>query len=728
MKKIYLVMTVLLALFAINANAIRVLYSENYEAGGVPTTWTINGGTGAIASTDASNIFQFSLGANNGRSAHDFWGKSVFEGLTETEYSLSFELRFDALGDNQFNGEVAVFADENGCQMINGSLNGKGKDWDPYAVRTNSLFSLVQTNNADKKTEWMINPTKDGEGNLEASKIFIPNAGSAATWYLVTLTVNTQTREVAYEIFNYDTQTADASGVKTMAEDASLYATGLYLMAARRYSVYSIDNLQLFLDIDYANQPVIALTGLKDSERTYMITFLEGETLHVKGTDGQEQTISYDDVEEGNFFYTTTTSGTLTAWTTAGAMTSEETSVEVVCEPIVLPGATYAIVGAEEGFAKTYQITVDKTQVPLQPDIFMDIVFEGEGGQGNFTMEDQTSGVKVNVPNKGSLKITTKALGYSNGSSTIMNDIEYAIKHDIDFQHMTGEALAEKGFEKLDDLNSVSMSGENSWTGRMRMYLQIATGEKNEKQEDITKLYPVYGFTAAAEKYQETVDGYKNDNGWAIDGRTYADLTTAEAVQRYQLKPSLLTAETANTMFAPLVMWSTNPTGEQAPGDDIPAAKVNIGTGLISTGVKGDAQEGSISVNNVTFSFDGLTDDDLVVISKIDGYGASAIKPIFPVGTTIDAAIAAYKAMNLGGTVSTIKGTETFQLYRIDTALSRVLVLTAKNASGIENVNNYNKVVSDSKAPIYNLNGVQMNPNALTKGIYIKQGKKFVIK
>jgi hypothetical protein len=181
-------------------------------------------------------------------------------------------------------------------------------------------------------------------------------------------------------------------------------------------------------------------------------------------------------------------------------------------------------------------------------------------------------------------------------------------------------------------------------------------------------------------------------------------------------------------MFAPLVMWSTNPTGEQAPGDDIPAAKVNIGTGLISTGVKGDAQEGSISVNNVTFSFDGLTDDDLVVVSQINGYGASAIKPIFPVGTTIDAAIAAYKAMNLGGTVSTIKGTETFQLYRIDTALSRVLVLTAKNASGIENVNNYNKVVSDSKAPIYNLNGVQMNPNALTKGIYIKQGKKFVIK
>ena len=138
MKKIYLVMTVLLALFAINANAIRVLYSENYEVG-VPATWTINGGTGSVASTDASNIFQFALGQNNGRSAHDFWGTSVFDGVTETEYSLSFELRFDALGNNQNNGEVAVYADEDGCQMISGSLNGKNKDWDPYAIACSVL-------------------------------------------------------------------------------------------------------------------------------------------------------------------------------------------------------------------------------------------------------------------------------------------------------------------------------------------------------------------------------------------------------------------------------------------------------------------------------------------------------------------------------------------------------------------------------------------------------------
>ena len=82
----------------------------------------------------------------------------------------------------------------------------------------------------------------------------------------------------------------------------------------------------------------------------------------------------------------------------------------------------------------------------------------------------------------------------------------------------------------------------------------------------------------------------------------------------------------------------------------------------------------------------------------------------------------------MGATKEVYTGLQTFQLYRIDTAISRVTVLTPKGGStGIETIN-YNKVVSDQNAPIYNLNGVQVNPNALQKGIYIKQGKKFVVR
>ena len=89
-----------------------------------------------------------------------------------------------------------------------------------------------------------------------------------------------------------------------------------------------------------------------------------------------------------------------------------------------------------------------------------------------------------------------------------------------------------------------------------------------------------------------------------------------------------------------------------------------------------------------------------------------------------------YKAENLGDgdNVQVKRGTETFTMNRIDMAIAKVEVYKAVlDPTGIETLP-YNKVVSDHNAPIYNLNGVQVNPNALQKGIYIKQGKKFIVR
>ena len=74
-----------------------------------------------------------------------------------------------------------------------------------------------------------------------------------------------------------------------------------------------------------------------------------------------------------------------------------------------------------------------------------------------------------------------------------------------------------------------------------------------------------------------------------------------------------------------------------------------------------------------------------------------------------------------------LKGTELFNLYRIDTAIARIDVFKAVAGDGIEEINN-GMMVSDHNAPVYNLNGVQVNANSLQRGIYIKQGKKFVVR
>ena len=79
------------------------------------------------------------------------------------------------------------------------------------------------------------------------------------------------------------------------------------------------------------------------------------------------------------------------------------------------------------------------------------------------------------------------------------------------------------------------------------------------------------------------------------------------------------------------------------------------------------------------------------------------------------------------GQALVLKGTDIFGLYRIDTALSRIDIFKAQNVSeGIQEIRNADQItISDHNAPIYNLNGMQVKN--LKKGLYIKQGKKFVV-
>ena len=202
-------------------------------------------------------------------------------------------------------------------------------------------------------------------------------------------------------------------------------------------------------------------------------------------------------------------------------------------------------------------------------------------------------------------------------------------------------------------------------------------------------------------------------------------------------------------MFAPLYTWHYNDgivaTSCDESGNPLVDAngvaggsvnvQIFIGVGFVFPGVQGDAEAydpagvgyGNIRVQNATLGVDGLTDEEFIIVSKLGGYGNTANHGDFAAGTDPEAAKAEWLQQDLGAAKEVYTGLQTFQLYRIDTAISRVTVLTPKNGTGIETIN-YNQVVSDHNAPIYNLNGVQVNPNALQKGIYIKQGKKFVVR
>lgn len=721
MRKFYFLCTAMLLMFATSVKADRILYQENYEVGGLPSTWTISGGTGTIAGDTEGKYMSFALGQNNGRSANCLWGAGIYDEVmqTMTEYTVSIDFQIQAFGNNQYNGEIAVFSGD-ACEKTNGN---KGGDWSPYnTISQNCFFDISQDDDAIKAMEtklpgqWFLMGDVDDKVNL-----------TQGTWYTLVLNVNVNTREVTWSLDDLD-NTFHKAGSKTMAEEANMYISGLYLMNARYQSVINVDNIKVTIPGDFANTPVIALTGLENSQRTYTISFMEGETLHLTGTDGSQKTIGYYDTGEvlGQYVYTTTTSGTISAYTTVGTMTSETATMDVNCTPIVLPTPTYAIVSAAAGFEKVYQFTVDNSGVEMQPEIFMDFSFKSENGTDDFVLSNQNNGVKVTVPSKGTLTVTTKASGYASSTTSLMNDQSYEITQDIDLQHLTGADLLAKGFVAMDPLDSETTSGESNWTGRQRLYYQIENGGTDDEGKPTYDKYLVWG--------PSTIGG--------------------EPIQRYQYLQSNLNEETAHSLFAPLYLWygttGVDPSITKYFEEDGVTPKVDHlghtagttnpkmyeGIGLCFSGNLGDGGDfytsetmtyAAIAVNNVTLGVDGLTSNDMILVSKITDYGTTSAHPQFPLGTDPAEAKAKYMESNLGDAKEIISsGLETFKLYRVQDAITRVQVLSP-GTTGIKEIIP-GQVISDHNAPIYNLNGVQVNAKSLKAGVYVKQGKKFIVR
>ena len=710
MRKIYSLMVAIVALcFATEAFAgTKNLFKQDYESG-TPASlgWTspsLAAGM-SIAGDEYGNYFQFSLGNNNGRSCYLTWGSDIYtDQLADGKYHIEFEWVYKQAANNQFGTEISVFtgtkpASNNAVQHS----------------QANVLFSLTES--SDNHALFFVN----GDTNNTM-------AVSEGEWMLFSLDVDVNARTVTYAISDFSGQTIYSEGIRELPEGTDMLAAGLNIYAARYQSIIQMDNVkvQVITDYDIANNPTVALTGVNGTERTYSIAFLEEETLHVVGTDGNEIEVSYFDCD-GTYTYTTTQSGTLKAWTTAGTAKSEEIVTEVECNMISLPAATVTITDASAGYGKEYTISVSNADVPTQPTIFIDYQYKDESGNVVAQGSDKFSGEKVRVETKGTLTITTIAPGFTSTTTTVVNDTEFEVKHLIDLQHKTGEELAALGFEKMDDLDSETTSGESNWTGRKRMYFQVATGETDADGNPTYTNTVVYGPTTAG---------------------------ALEPITRYQYLQSKLNEETAHSLFAPLYLWygSTgvspsiskyfNEDGTPVVDDSgnlggTTNVKIYPGIGLCFSGNINDA--GSFNPNNnsyapilinyTTMGVDGLTDNDFIIVSKIGDYGSTAVHPQYPAGTDPASVVAEYKAMNLGGVAEVYTGLQTFQLYRVQDALTRVTVLSPKGSTGINEIYNADqKVISDHNAPVYNINGVRVNGNALQKGIYIKQGKKFVVK
>ena len=711
MRKIYLMFAVLSAfLLTTTATAgTRYLVKQDFESGNDPALmgWKSPNYPGgmSISGDEYGNYFQYDLGTQNGRSCYWMWGSGVYEDqVPEGVYHMELEWCYKKGSDNQYGTQFRVLNTD-----TEPTSNGKTANSNDL-TQLNWLFTITEV---DADRNFYVNDN--------TAETFVVNIGE---WMKISLDVDILNRNVTYLVTDVMGQVTYASGTRYVPEDQSMYATGINQYNARRNSVVQMDNISVSVssDEDIANPPTVALTGVNGVERTYTITFSSEEQLHLKGTDGAEQTIDYMDCD-GSYKYVTTTSGVLQAWTVSGSATSEIVYTEIECVNIALPGAEAIITSVESGYAKTYTLKVENTDVPTQPTLFLEYKFVNENGEIEAQGSDKFSGEKVTVESKGTLTVTTIAPGFTSTTVSIVNDKEFAIDKVVDFQHMTGDELSAKGFERLEDLDSSNTSGESNWTGRMYLNYSIDTGTTDEEGNPVYEKHVVYGPTSVDPTY--------------------------EPIQRYRFLQSNLDSIAAHTLFAPVYTWYYNDgitaTSCDSIGQPLLDAngnaggttnlQVKIGIGLVHSGVQGDTESydpagvgyGNIRIQDATLGVDGLTDNDFIVVYKMKSYGNQSVHPVFPVGTTPEDALQQYKAMNLGSEVEVYTGLETFKLYRVDTSITRINILKGVASDGIEEVNT-GLVVSDHNAPIYNLNGIQVKANTLRPGIYIKQGKKFIVR
>lgn len=715
MRKFYLLFTALFAYTLVATAGVKNLFKQDFEAAktAADAGWSspnLAGGMSLISAEDGSGKwFNFNLGGNNNRNAVLKWNPAdgtIYDGMTAKEYTVKFQWGLEknpqsngTAKNTQFSSEVALIASPvatsetvpEGWKITQSVNNGQYGGLDSLRI-----FSITQLKGAysAENQYW----TDENDLSTAAFDFFINGDTEnvitldEGMWYDITVTVNVETREIKYSIVSL-TGDVVKEGTGKIADVCQPYAYGLNVLLGRYYSQADIDEVKVQVETegDFANAPSISLSEINMAKRTYNIYFEEGEILHVKKTEGDEDTAT-----ESPYKYETETSGTLEAWTESGSATSEKVSAEVKAEVIYLPAATVDITKVNAGFVKTLKMTADNSTVETQPNITL----TWEYSNGDKSTGEVASGAIYEATEKGTLTVTTHAYGFGETTMKYENDTEFAVDKSVDFQHMEEADLLAKGFSEIDELRADNMSGENNWTARSRMWFGIENGEKNDDGTAKYDTHVVYGPTTNTE---------------------------AEGIRRFLLVPSKLTKEVATTIFAPAYTWYT---GEADPtvadGSDVAGLKMNYGIGLINTGTKTDDGT-SINYPNGLVGIDGLTDNDYFIVYVISDYGTSSKHPIYPQGTSVADGKAMYKAENLGdGTnVQVLRGTETFSLYRIDTAIARIDIFKSKGGSGIETLP-YNEVISDHNAPIYNLNGVQVK--TLKKGIYVKQGKKFVVK
>lgn len=672
MKK-FTFIAMLLAVFAMTAKAqVMDKYFFKVPTDKMSAGWIIQD-AGNFAATPGKEYLEVQNKKNGGRMLNYFWNEAAWDGvdpatLPNSSYKFTMDLNMSnmaARADMEF-----VLLPIGICTPTDNRVSTHNYHWykanegDDYFFRwrvgekpaaANGDYTIWINEEPTAKNDW--NQTTEETLTLSSQKT-----------YKFAVVINTAAKTATYSIADEE-GTVLKTGVHNYTCEEN--RAGIFVFGMNGTSTHQLSNIGLSYEAEgpFAQEPSVDLFAAIGEQRAYYVTFPEGHTLHwiqlgdaegLDGTayaDGEEATVSYSDATDtremetsgdgGSKIIFCNKSGQLKVWTTLDdneEKKSNEIVNDVVCEQIAMPTPSASIVNVEEGYKKVYQIVADNSETLMKPTVTIHYkkTVDGQVEEGNIL-----TGETITLEGKGALELYSfdgthpvEMPWYAPSEKvTVENNVEYVVAENKNYAWTKEECDAAKAGFSVTEI--VDNANKSHWD---RVYsTQMYGYDENGNATACTD--------ADASNYVSTKKGHGFYD--------MACIGTDDAKWNVQVP------EDATTAFAPLA-----PTADFLANSKYEASAWSIFPleGIVYY---------NTAVTNATVTLDPkYTSDD-------------ASKPNFYIVHTRGGYDRPDKG-DCNATTVCVAG-ENFNLYRYDTALCDVKVMTYKgftpNATGISSVN-----------------------------------------
>ena len=671
--------------------------------------WTLQD-AGRMTLTPGKDYLEVKLTNNGGRMINRFWNEDAWKkvdvaSLPNNTYKFSKDMKMTVNAtrtDMEF-----VLLPVNACTATDSRVSSHNYHWfnnegEDYFFRYRVTASTAET------ADIVINENPTARGDwptpTEESETATLNVGVK---YSFEVEINVAEKTATYTISDEEGNVVKTGVHNYVCEENR---AGIWVMSPNSAnSVIQLSNMGLSYKAEgpFAVEPSVDLLAAIGAQRAYYVDFSEGHTLHwiqvgdaedALGNayaDGEEYTVGYGDANDtrefeqnaeeyfGKKIIYCTKSGDLKVWTSLDddeAKVSDEIITPVVCETIAMPVPVAKITNVEAGYGKEYTITADNSSTLLQPVVTIKCIVKNASGSV-IEEKDILSGEKVKFTDAGSIEMysfdgTHPQEWYAPSEKvTITNNAEYVVAEDKSYIMTYDEINA--GLSGWDKVELVDAAGKSHWD-------RIMSSEKRGYKADGTN--EVYVEDNAA-SYVSVKEGH----GIFAD----TDCGTENA------KWNVLCPNDVYTCALPLIPSEENAALYKVFNDHYAWCMMPF-EGLVyydvNTKVDGDCAVRSNYLNmhlDPQYTSDDASKPNFFIVNKTGGYN----RPDKGDCTSSEVVVAG----------------ETFKLYRYDTAISSVKVMTYKGfvpgSAGISSINGEETVAKVRKI-------------ATKNGIVIVKGEK----